>query len=644
MVPPKFVAEEPLHPLACLSYSLVYFVLGHFLGHLVARVPRLASPSRARVLAVASVLIPFSLRALVAEPSVATVAVAASAVAGSCAAWRWALPVFAPIAAVETFAFVACALTLKRVTDGWLELPFATACFVCILVLGALARRLPLQVRSARALVVANLIVIAAAFALNSVPGPSRPDFPAPSPRSGRPDVILVVLDTVRFDRLMPPNQASPSEAMSIADRLPTLAKLADDSVVFDRAYSTSNFTLASHASLFTGLYPSEHGAHYTREKRFGAPLSDQHQTLAELLAESGYWTIGVGANFGYLNPKLGLAQGFEAYYAERRLAILSPAPKVFLRRTFDDLLTRWLPRWFSESHRMSADEVMSVAVPWVEDAVGADAPFFLFLNFMEAHWPYLVPSDLQPEGGDLSTPEYDALRKRVMSRSQAPGREEEQRLSDMYDAAIRSLDRDLTVLFDLLRRLERYRDAIVIVTSDHGEAFGAKGYVGHASSVYEDQIHVPLLIKFPRSERVGRDSGVVSGVDVFPTILEAAGLSVPPGRLGRSLRGDRVRRPVFAEGRVFQMIADWHPRYRVDRHATVDGPHKLIQAGSFVELYDVERDPREELDLAPTSTTVVARLNTGLAVVTATVGSGGRSELDPELRAKLRALGYVAE
>jgi arylsulfatase A-like enzyme len=396
----------------------------------------------------------------------------------------------------------------------------------------------------------------------------------APAPP---PNVVLVTLDTVRADHL---------SAYGYGVRTsPRLEALAREATLYRRAYSAAPWTIPSHASLFTGKFPFEHGAHSFPVDRPDVsnvyPLDAAHLTLAEALRAGGYHTAAFVANAGYLAPRWGLNQGFDTYLARQVYAAeLNKPVRRFLRRE-------------------------------------AREPFFLFVNYMDAHRPYnsaprpgLLPRPVvPPDDGRLLVELY----KRVMPAAAAPPPELVQQVVDQYDTALANLDEELGRLIDRLRELGMYERTLIVITSDHGEYFGEHALVEHSKDVYQPALHVPLVIKAPGQQEGREEWGPVSSVDLPRQVL---------AHLPRESFGERERdfpyapgnHPLLAENyytRAKDLVGQpWSARFRRVRAALFEGPFKLIRSSDGRhELYELERDPREARDLFAADVVTARRL-----------------------------------
>jgi len=437
------------------------------------------------------------------------------------------------------------------------------------------------------------------------------------APAAGRaPDVVLVVLDTVRAD-----HTSLHGYRRTTTPRLDALAQRA---TVFPRAHATAPWTLPAHASLFTGRTPAEHGAHRVAvpgpDEVGIRPLDARRRTLAEALRDRGYATAGFAANEAFLAPRYGLGRGFDEWSVA-----LEPGWKV-------------------------ADR----AVRWLDER--ADEPVFLFLNVMDAHRPYNVSRrDVDPAWTARRAPGSVALLERAVLSGEPLDRALRDEVIDQYDLGVANADAALGRLLRALEERGRLADAVVIVTSDHGEQFGEHGLALHGRGVQEAALHVPLVVKAPGQETERRDPRRVSSADVPALLLEA----VPS--LG-ALRGVFPRTPgsgaTLAQvhfGNLGDVKEPWAARFREHWTAVYRGDQKLLLSTTGTHrLHDLARDPDEQDDLAPTHPGLVAEMMRALDERWARLdhpgapdGSGGGAgsepaPLDEETRGRLEALGYL--
>ena len=456
--------------------------------------------------------------------------------------------------------------------------------------------------------------------------------------------VLLISIDTLRADDLGAygcPRFTSP-----------VIDGIAREGVVFEDVTAPAAWTLPSHTSMLTGLYPTRHGV-----TGFQSGLPASVPTVAAMLGAAGWQTAAV-VNVEWLKK--------ENYQVTRDFALYSWAPAALDRRSTNS--------WVTDQ-----------AIDWI-DAAG-DRPIFVFAHYYDVH------SDYKAEGAyeKLFITPYEgiadgtgwqlkraALPEAYIDYCRKHDEPDRCRFGDdfdlgptteklhftpadvrhdreLYDAQIRQLDTELSRLSTSLRGLGVLDRTLVIITSDHGEEFMEHGSMEHFYTAYQEVVHVPLILRglgVPRGVRV---STPVSLVDLVPTVLHAAGVAPPEGLDGRDLSalwsgGDTsafAGRTLYVEapgGAAHnRMIGDFFPVYRAVRQ----GRYKLVvEARSKTHaLYDLQQDPGEQVDVSAREPGITAEL---LAVAEKRYAKAGEEgpenavELDPDALERLRALGYV--
>lgn len=452
----------------------------------------------------------------------------------------------------------------------------------------------------------------------------------APAESGRPPNVVLISVDSLRADHLGTYGYAR--------DTSPAIDAFAAEAVVFEAAFSQAPWTLPSHASLLTSQYPRTHRADGLR-----ARLAPGVETLASVLSAAGYDTAAVVTG-PFMKRTFGLDAGFRSYD--------------------DSLATRSL----RGSHAgVTSNRLHERALTQLDRL---KPPFFLFLHYWDVHYDYEPPEPYDR----LFDPDYDGTLD-GKSFEQNPevhaGMEARdlEHLVALYDGEIRHFDGYLRRLLEALRQRGLTEDTIIVFTADHGDEFYEHGEKGHGHSIYNELVRVPLLIRAPGAAGGLRVSRTVQHVDVFPTILELAGLEPRAHDLqGRSLvplleGGSLPSRPVFVETSRFRRakspqapkpggpakpIAAVRPGRRSFSTAlsVIEGRHKLIRHSdpAFAdELYDLQADPGEVQALIDPA--VHARLDAVLASWIAEFprrARAARADVDPDTARELEALGYV--
>ncbi|HEU4565396.1 MAG TPA: sulfatase [Gemmatimonadaceae bacterium] len=376
-----------------------------------------------------------------------------------------------------------------------------------------------------------------------------------PAPPAGAVNVLLIILDTVRAHSLGLHGGARANT--------PELERLAREGVMFERAITAAPWTLASHASMFTGHPVHDLGVGWERS------LDGRYPTLAEVLRDRGYLTAGITANFYYTTWESGLQRGFVHYDAQpvtARQALKSTALGQLLEHVVLGLTLEE-----RTSDRRTAEEINRDFLRWLRDA--GDHPFFAFINYIDAHLPYEPP---------------EPFRSRFHADS-----------SDVhaYEASIAYADQQVGALVDSLARLGVLRNTLVIVTSDHGELLGEHGLHGHTRGMYLPLLHVPLVMML--SERLpagARVPGVASLADLPATVLDIVQPGAADALPGRSLAA-RWRAGAAAGDTVLSEYSVGGVKSLFDGRL-----HYVQYPNGREELYDVTTDPEETRDLAAVS------------------------------------------
>jgi arylsulfatase A-like enzyme len=427
---------------------------------------------------------------------------------------------------------------------------------------------------------------VIALLAVFSVGGCSKTP-PRPS------DIILVTLDTTRRDHLGAYGYHRP-----VSPHLDAFAIGAD---VYTRAYSSASWTVPAHASIFTGLHSSDHGAHMTPGSGMADRLRADVPTLAEQLHGRGYATGAiVGAHT--MHEETGFARGFDLYDAPAGTDALS-------------------------SRR--ADVLTSRALSWLDQQEAR--PVFLFVNYFDPHMPYWPSAAC-----------HERFARGVAPHGKTPGKWHRRPLDEnlqLYDAEICFMDEQFGVLLEGLKERRRLRNALVIVVADHGETFDPVKGITHGTTLNEELIRVPLLVKHPGQTRGARVDEVFETRKLSQTVLAAAkALATEPA-------GDDDDAQELAISEL------WHgdpKRPNPVRRALISWPLKLVVPPGGVpgasRLYDLSASAAETTDLATKRAQERETLEALLAawVARRDIVAGSPVELDPAMVEKLRALGYL--
>jgi arylsulfatase A-like enzyme len=467
------------------------------------------------------------------------------------------------------------------------------------------------------------------------------------TPRAGAPDVLFLVMDTVR---------AESTSAYGYGRKTtPNLDQLASEGILFEEATAPGTWSLPAHAALFTGNFPSYNNAH--EETRY---LDEKLPTVAETFAKAGYDTLCFSAN-PHVSDAFGLTRGF-AYSDRAWMSGPGARQFSFIYRTLD---------WFDlGATDKGGGEVVGNVTRWLAHRPKDGPPAFVFVNFLEAHFPFHQlphdyvyafqdrPMSVLREAGQIAFGVQ--FGRQLTDDEQAKIR---QPLVDLYDGGVLYTDHLIGEIVDLWREQGLLDNTVVVVLADHGEAVGEHGAFGHVTPLTEQILHVPLVFRYPPriqgGERVTRP---VSSVGTFATLTDLAGIEAPKDLAVGSLLAPGSGKPILAERFEEHMLAgrfapgtangtgplvDPHGRYRVIR----SGELKLIQHGADTwTLYDLATDPGENQDISQTRASDVSilreeletvRLATGLPELTAELGAQPH-QIDDATRAQLEALGYL--
>lgn len=415
-------------------------------------------------------------------------------------------------------------------------------------------------------------------------------------PAAPRPTrIVLITIDTLRPDHC--------SLYGYRRRTTPFLDELAAHATVFENAYSTASWTAPAMASLFTSLPPRAHGVvrGFLANGKITSQdlLADQFQTLAEALASGGFQTFGVSTN-AHLTNATGFAQGF----------------------------TELTSLWWED-----AEQANAAALAFKERLRAAERSF-LWVHYFDPHYPYLHREPWY----DTFQAEPDDPQTKALPPAVVKGFRE---MVDGYDSEIAAVDDNLRRLFG---DLGIDSSALVVVVSDHGEAFFEHGTLSHGQSLFEEEIRIPLLVQMPGEATGRRVAALVSLADVFPTILDAVGLPIEHPVEGRSLV-PAVRGDALADGVIVTQL----DRGAVSHHAVRSGDWKLYRRTppeKPVGLFDLPQDRREGHDLSGSEPDRVRDLDREWSAFVdrwppftapRKVEAFGKDQID-----RLRALGYL--
>ena len=459
-----------------------------------------------------------------------------------------------------------------------------------------------------------SLVKAAGLVAVFLTAGCAQRSKPSGTNQFDRPNILLITLDTTRADHLGCYGYERTTS--------PHLDRLAAEAVVYTRAVATASSTLPSHAALFTGKFTSSHGARNdpngplrlsdALEEKFDAwrarPLALEEVTLPIILQRLGYRTGGVVAG-PWLKTIFGWTKGFD-FYDDTQIG--------------------------SVNGRLG-DSVTDSALQWIEEK--PHEPFFLFLNYFDPHWPYQPPwKDVEqflPKSVSRSDFSYDLDKlSKVLPRDQFL-----EVMNALYDGEILFMDRHLGRLIERLKKLRLYDNTWIIVTADHGELLGEHDEFGHFDRLYQEEILIPLIMKYPGGDGpVGRDEKWIQPIDILPEICAKLGRGLPPHVQGNA--PDDIQHPIVSETYPYlSSKGDWC--------TLIEGNMKLHwnSLGNH-RLFNLNSDPRELNNLfrknGKTTSEMISRLTQYLASLPEPGAAPPEQTVEQETLDALKSMGYI--
>ena len=327
-------------------------------------------------------------------------------------------------------------------------------------------------------------------------------------PASNRPNVILVTVNSLRADHI--------SCLGYDKQTTPKFDEFAKNNILFTNSFAASSWQMPSTGSIFTSLYPTEHGATHINKK-----LDQQAKTMAEILRKSGFYTVGFCCN-PRLSGDYGFGQGFE-FYDDYSVSMMLSSMAFGQEDSFDI------------NKKRTNDLINDAAIRWLQN--NTHKPFFLFIHYYDNHWDYLPP----PAYDGLYDPDYqgdidgtEIAREPLYSNE--PSDEDVEHIIALYDGEVRQTDEDLGELLAFLKEQDRFEDSVIIIMGDHGEQFYEHGHTSH-HGVFDELIHIPLAVSVPDFNEPKKINCLVSGVDVMPTVFDFVKTAIPPECKGKSLK-----------------------------------------------------------------------------------------------------------
>jgi arylsulfatase A-like enzyme len=471
-----------------------------------------------------------------------------------------------------------------------------------------------------------------------------------------QPNIILLVMDSARTA-----NMSCYGYHRTTTPKIDALAK---EGTLFERAISVGSWTLPVHASLFTGLYPLNHGLTVSKDA-----LPDNFPTLAHQLKVLGYQTASFSNN-AYVSEVTGLTQGFEVVEELWRASNPRGTKRTKMSRLIKQLehfgrptkpLIRLLRafqvmRSAMKRQRNKRDKGAQLTNEkirtWLTEARDPDTPFFIFVNYMESHEPYYPP---HPYNRRFMPNRFTSRRiervgnnkEAILSGSEKRRRDDLEILAALYDGELNYLDDQIGQLVHFIESLGILNETVLVITSDHGDSLGEHNHLGHRMTLYEPLVHVPLIVRYPARFQPGtRVAQQVSLIDLYPTFLAVAGanlshvplngfhsLTMPPGSGERPFLIAENTAPKSLNGVVSRML-------RAERYKYI------WKSNQRHELYDLVKDPNELNNLVEVEQQVARNMHEQLAAWQRSLENHriepSQAEYDESVVERLRALGYV--
>jgi len=433
--------------------------------------------------------------------------------------------------------------------------------------------------------------------------GCAAPAGSSPHPPKG---ILVLLVDCLRADHL--------AVGGSTLGATPNLDRLASQAVVFDRASAVASWTRPSVPSIWTGLYPSEHGLTDLIEGGKGVRggvLSEEAVTVSEAMQAAGYRTALIGNQF-QLSPRFGMAQGYDLY----------------------------------QNNVKSAHGMRESLLAWLDEAPGQ--PFFAYLHYLEIHWPYWQKASTRGRfGSDAITSRLDAnldeLRAGIDSGAMALDDADRKEIAARYAEALAALDNEIGTLLGELEKRGVLDETLVVVMADHGEELGERGGIEHGHTLKEELLHVPYIWRLPASWRgkgLRHEAVMVETRTLAPTLMALVGQPIPTAVSAPSLlpwlAGPRPEEPPY---RILAAESNGMFEVRDERFKLVARPSQ-----QRFELFDLETDPGERVDVAAENPAELEALRSAFRAWRAGLKPLPMSstQLDTETEVGLRSLGYI--
>ncbi|MFC7231478.1 sulfatase-like hydrolase/transferase [Saliphagus sp. GCM10025308] len=449
-----------------------------------------------------------------------------------------------------------------------------------------------------------------------------------------KPHVLLITVDSLRFDRC-------PRRPYGTVTA-PNVAELSEEAITFSQAVSNGPATRSSFPSILTSTHPLAYGGY--------SYLDNARPFIAKTLAEEGFQTVGY-----HSNPHLGADENYDMGFSEFRDAaegsesIASTKDFVERRLDTDTWLYKLLRRFWhyftmstGTSAYAKASSITENALSWIDTTWDGESSFFMWLHYMDVHYPFSPPNKYVEQNGDTPIPmsRTTELNGRMQEEPETLLEEDVDDLLTLYDGEVRFVDEQIGHIIEHLRNIGIYEETLLVITADHGEAFGEHDRFGHHPNLYDELLRVPLVIRVPGTD--SRDvEQQVSLVDLGPTIYDIVDIPIPDNVQGTSfaplLRGDTMDEPVAlvtAKGgdRLACRTSHWKCFWRRDDET--------------VELFDLRSDREEVMDVSTDNPEHVSRfkeiMEEYITEAEATDTDLPKMSKSDEVEERLKDLGYI--
>ena len=459
-----------------------------------------------------------------------------------------------------------------------------------------------------------------------------------------QPNIIMIMMDATRADRL--------SCYGYPRSTTPHIDKISEQSILYEQAFSPDVWTLPVATSIFTGLMPHEHGVDFDNPR-----LPDEITTLAERLSRNGYETWGISPGV-WIGPSTNLSRGFSRFLEPHRLIKTRKLPHLV------EPINRIYTKYFFKRSDKGADRINQAAIKWLTmERSNPSAPFFMFLHYMEPHYPYRPPTPFYERFLEdrAAVREAQAIKYHpldFLAGKLSLSARQVSLLNDLYDGELAHLDSKIGELYSKLESHQFLENTVIILFADHGESLGEHGLFDHHFALYDTLIRVPLIVRLPVVSSGGtRISELVQTNELHSFVLKIASIRGQSSSKLAPLRGEDSIGYVLSEtpGAFVESTRRRHPAADLDHFArniysVRTSKYKYIEGSDgSVEFYDLQRDPDEKVNLATAmaNSAEMKRLRELLhrdlpVSVPNKRPTSDLSDDDPVFVERLRSLGYL--